>query len=273
MAINIHEVKITKFINGDSHEILDAVAVEQPLEITIAYWHKEQLIFKIISITMRTPGHDEELALGFLYSEHIISSTTKIEKIEKKGEHKICIFIKGDFALDLQKTERNFYTTSSCGVCGKASIEAVLQKNTNTLYPCTIKVSISTLLILKDKITKHQSAFQETGGIHAATLFDTEGQFLAIFEDVGRHNALDKLIGFYYKQGRFYLNNEILVLSGRASFELIQKASMAQIPIICAIGAPSSLALELACEMDITLLGFLKKDRANIYCGTERINF
>lgn len=270
----IQPLSITRYKNNEAQKIDDVVAMEEPLEISLAYVVNNVLHFKIIAVTMRTPGHDAELALGFLFTENIITSSTKINKIEKKGDHKICIFIDGAFELDLKSTERNFYTTSSCGVCGKASIEAIMQKqekNALPLFPKAIKVDISILYSLKDAIQNYQSAFQETGGIHAATLFDTSGTLLSIFEDVGRHNALDKLIGHQFQAGNFALPDKILLLSGRASFELIQKASAAQIPIVCAIGAPSTLAVSLAEEMDITLVGFLKSNGANVYCGGERI--
>jgi FdhD protein len=273
MSLQITSIPILKYKNENCITVADDVAIEEPLEISIAYLQNQQLVFKIIAVTMRTPGYDEELAIGFLFTENIIDTTTQIEKIEKKGENKICVFITGNFQLNIKNTERNFYTTSSCGVCGKASIEAIQTMPSTIVYPQKVSVPIPTILNLKNKLNTYQSAFQSTGGIHAAALFDMAGNSIALFEDVGRHNALDKLIGWNYLNNHLPLQQNILLLSGRASFELVQKAAMAHLPIVCAIGAPSSLAVSLAAEMDITLIGFLKEASCNIYCGDEKIEF
>jgi FdhD protein len=269
----ITSIQITKYSEKESKSLTDFVAIEEPLEISIAYTENDLIRFKIISVTMRTPGNDEALALGFLFTENIISTKTEIKKIETKGNNKICVFIDGNFSIQLQNMERNFYTTSSCGVCGKASIEAIHTLQANTFYPKELQVSHTIICSLPYKLLLNQSAFQNTGGIHAAVLFDDLGNQKAIFEDVGRHNALDKLVGDQYLQQQIPLNKHILLLSGRASFELLQKAAMANIQLVCSIGAPSSLAVQLAEDLDISLVGFLKEKSFNIYNGEHRICF
>jgi FdhD protein len=272
MESGIHKVAIIKYGQQQSKDVEDTLAVEEPLEISIAYKQNAVLQFKIIAVTMRTPGHDEALAIGFLFTENIIQAHAQVENIEQKGHNKICVFLKEGFQFYLKNIERNFYTTSSCGVCGKASIESINTIVAQNIYPQQISVHISTLLQLKEKLNKYQSVFAQTGGIHAAALCNFEGDIIDVKEDVGRHNALDKLIGARLKNNLLF-GESILLLSGRASFELIQKAAMAAIPIVCAIGAPSSLAVQLAEEMDITLVGFLKNESCNIYCGKERLLF
>ncbi len=269
--MSISHINIIKYKASTRLEITDAVAIEEPLEISIAYKQATIWEYKTIAVTMRTTGNDTELALGFLFSEQIINATHLIEKIKTKGENKICIYIANELKLNLANVERNFYTSSSCGVCGKASIASVMKQLPECSYPKAIQVSIETIYSLKNAVNNFQSAFEKTGGIHASSLFTLSGEFLHLFEDVGRHNALDKLIGHNYLNKKYALNENILLLSGRASFELIQKASIAQIPIVVALGAPSSLAIQLAIEMDITLIGFLKDLSANVYSGVERI--
>jgi FdhD protein len=265
------KIEISQYKNGALNSIEDFAAVEEPLEISIAFTEENTIKFKIISVTMRTPGNDVELAIGFLFTENIITTNTHIDKIEVKGENKICVFIAGTFKLQIQQTERNFYTTSSCGVCGKASLEAISTLVNHVCYPQAIAISKQIFLDLKSELGSHQTAFNKTGGVHAATLFTLDGKYINSYEDVGRHNALDKLIGEQLQLKSIPTMNRILLLSGRASFELIQKAAMANIPVVCAIGAPSSLAIALAKEMDITLIGFLKAESFNIYSGSERI--
>jgi FdhD protein len=267
MAHATQNISIQKIINGQSTTLQDAVAVEEPLEISIAYPQQQQLVFKTIAITMRTPGSDAQLALGFLFTEGIINSTTIINRIEQKGNNKICVFINDAINLKEKLIDRNFYTTSSCGICGKASIEAVQAMQAIPPYPTKHTINSQIIFTLKDKLVQQQVSFEKTGGIHAATLFTHTGALIYLAEDVGRHNALDKLIGHCYQQNLLPLSNHILLLSGRASFELIQKAAMANINTILAIGAPSSLAVELATELDITLIGFLKNNSFNIYSG------
>lgn len=274
--MEIQEISIRKFKKGQIQLASDFVSVEEPLEISIFYFEGGTLQTKKVSITMRTPGHDSELALGFLFTEAILNSFAQVEKIVCENDNQISIFIKKGEQLQLDKLDRNFYTTSSCGVCGKSSLDAIrtiVPKDKMQLFsqsksnPLTNKI----ILGLREKINAHQSNFSKTGGIHASALFDMEGNLQSIFEDVGRHNALDKLIGHYFMEGVSKLDHHILLLSGRASFELIQKAVMADIQIICAIGAPSSLAVEMAVEFGRTLIGFLKEDSFNMYSGSIQI--
>jgi FdhD protein len=266
---SIKEVSITQYRDNQFQEKLDVLAVEEPLEISLHYYVLGEKKNQSISITMRTPGFDKELAVGFLFTEGILTHLDQFEKTSSFSENYIAIHLKEKANVDLKKLKRNFYTTSSCGVCGKSSIDAIrtIVSSTKASILDSTKLTSSLLLSLKDKINEHQSNFSQTGGIHASALFDSEGNLLSLFEDVGRHNALDKLIGHYFLENQLNFSDKILLLSGRASFELIQKAIMANIPVVCAIGAPSSLAVELAQEFGITLIGFLKKDSFNIYSG------
>jgi FdhD protein len=265
-------IKIKK---ASSHQLFDAndqLAIEEPLEIQIIYQDKTDRIQRTISITMRTPGNDEDLALGFLFTEGIIQNKRQIANTHiSPFENKALITINENETLNLQNTERNFYTTSSCGVCGKTSIEAI---KTISIYNITdnIHISPSVFYQLEQQLRKQQTLFDSTGGLHASALFNLEGNFITLREDVGRHNALDKLIGAAFSKEELPLTNKILLLSGRASFELVQKATMAGIKIIAAVGAPSSLAVQLAEEAGITLVGFLRNEQFNIYTGEERIS-
>lgn len=252
----------------------DLLAVEEPLEIRLRHNGGEQAL----SITMRTPGHDKELAMGFLFGEGIIRSAdqvlstqeTNLENDALLGQ-RITIQLTHDCVFDLSKLERHFYTTSSCGVCGKSSIDAVK-------IACPVPVQAAPFLISNQAIAQlplalkeYQSAFEQTGGIHAAAFFNTQGEIVQVREDVGRHNALDKLNGWALLSAQVPAVNRGLLLSGRASFELIQKASMVGVAMIVAVGAPSSLAVELAEELQITLVGFTKAHRFNVYCAPQRI--
>jgi len=254
----------------------DFLAVEEPLEIRLGFEENGKLTHKAISITMRTPENDFELATGFLFTEGILENSEQVKAIKHCGkfpnnQNTVRIDLNPGLKLDLKKLERNFYTTSSCGVCGKSSLEALAtgaKAIENTDFPIVSAEIIDELPI---KLRNAQSVFDETGGLHAAALFDVNGQLLFLQEDVGRHNAVDKLIGEQFLKNNLPLNDKILFLSGRASFELVQKAVMAQIPIIAAVSAPSSLAVQAAEEFGITLLGFVRDGRFNIYTGGERI--
>jgi FdhD protein len=252
----------------------DFLAVEEPLEISILYSDRGERIKKTISITMRTPSNDEELALGFLFTEGIIRGYKQIQGVTMNvlDQNKVTVELKASEKPHLQTSERNFYTTSSCGVCGKSSIDAI---KTTSIFQASedfISVSHDVLFSLPAKLRSYQNIFEDTGGLHASSLFDLKGNFLMLREDVGRHNALDKLIGAAFQNDGLPLYNTVLLLSGRASFELIQKAHMAGIQIVAAIGAPSSLAAQLAEECDMTLIGFLGKEKFNIYTGSSRID-
>jgi FdhD protein len=252
-------------------ETSDVLAAEEPLEIRLIYNAADKRIQKSLSVTMRTPGADPELATGFLYTEGIIKNFEDIESIKSFTENVIILEINEQVKLDLAKLERNFFVTSSCGVCGKSSIDAV--RTVCAIQPSRRDISFPASLIyqLPYLLRKQQSVFESTGGLHASALFDVNGSLLLLREDVGRHNALDKLIGATLEKGMFPLDRHLLLLSGRASFELIQKAAMAGIQIVVAVGAPSSLAVQMAKESEITLIGFLRDQRFNIYTGDQRI--
>lgn len=258
----------------------DLMAVEQPLEIRISYTNIFGMVEKSISITMRTPANDFELALGFLFTEGVVSTYQQVKSIryctdsgrQNEQGNIVKVTLLPEATVDLDRLQRNFYTTSSCGICGKASIDAISQ---TTCYPLPAQlatVSAATIHLLSTKINAEQTVFSFTGGIHAAALFDSEGNLQALREDVGRHNALDKLIGAMLAKGTMPLHNALLWVSGRASFELVQKAVMAGIPIMVAVGAPSSLAVSLAERAGMTLIGFARNQSFNIYCGAERIS-
>lgn len=253
----------------------DMLAAEEPLEIRLGFMEAGQRKQKSISVTMRTPGNDFELATGFLFTEGIISCIDDIVSIKHcNGLHENVVKIELKDAVEVEhgKLDRNFYTTSSCGVCGKSSIEAVktvcrLKNSAND----TIKFSSVLLHDLPTILRSRQDVFDFTGGLHACGLFDANGNLLLAREDVGRHNALDKLIGSILNQTLISFDSSLLLLSGRASFELIQKAYMAGIKLVAAVGAPSSLAVQMAKEFGITLIGFLRNNSFNIYSGAQRI--
>ncbi len=265
--------------NGETSVEQDAVACEEPLEIRLGFVEDGKAKHKSISITMRTPGDDFELAAGFLFTEGIIKSADQISKIKHCGvpakhsglNNTVRVDLRSDVAIDFKRLERHFYTSSSCGVCGKTSIEA-LQTGVCSLSEHSSPVfAAETIYRLPETLRTSQNVFDRTGGLHAAALFNTLGEMESLREDVGRHNAVDKLIGTQFFAGKTPVSDKLLLVSGRASFELVQKALMAGIPILAAVGAPSSLAVELAREYGMTLLGFVRDNRFNIYCGAERI--
>lgn len=247
----------------------DQLAVEEPLEIRVGA--------RSLSITMRTPGHDVDLALGFLVSEGIVRGASDIEEAKHCGPavrddatSNIVRIKTTNTRYDLERLERHFYTSSSCGVCGKTSLEAV-RLAAHARVATGPRVAPSMIHGLPARLRDAQDTFDRTGGLHAAGLFDAKGELLTIREDVGRHNAVDKVIGHHLQHGQLPLSNHLLLVSGRASFELVQKAVMAGIPILAAVGAPSSLAVELARAEGVTILGFVRNERFNVYCGEERI--
>jgi FdhD protein len=266
-------ITIYKVSAAESKEIEDKVAVEEPLEIQLEYSTASGRMLKNIAVTMRTPGNDEELAAGFLFTEGIIKYAEDITGIKRSiaDENKVQVILKENVIPVLGNAARNFYATSSCGVCGKASIDAINMVSSFTGVNNDISIDATLLYQLQDSIKQEQKVFEDTGGIHASALFDCTGKFIMLREDVGRHNALDKIIGAALMKNELPLNTCLLFLSGRASFELVQKAVMAGIKVIVTVGAPSSLAVEMAKDNGITLIGFLKKDRFNIYTGKERI--
>ena len=275
MAGSQAEVNIIKVNEGATESRIDFLAVEEPLEIRLVYGPLSDRRQKNISITMRTPGHDFELATGFLFTEGLIKHKEDIlgcNSFNQPGNNIVTVELKPGISFDAKKIERHFYTSSSCGVCGKTSIDAVRNVFGKNETHDNIKISAAILTKLPESLRKNQEVFEHTGGLHASALFDLNGNLLLTREDVGRHNALDKLIGAALAAGNVPLDQHILLLSGRASFELIQKAAMAGIKIVCAVGAPSSLAVELAKECDMTLVGFLRDGRFNIYSGEQRIS-
>jgi FdhD protein len=270
--IAIAHIKMKRASMTQMLEANDELAIEEPLEIQIIFGNKDSRIQKTISITMRTPGNDEELAVGFLFTEGIIQNKNQITNTYISFvENKALITLNENENFNLQNTERNFYTTSSCGVCGKTSIEAIKTISSYNNTTDNIHIKADLFYHLEKQLRKQQAIFESTGGLHASALFDLEGNFISLREDVGRHNALDKLIGATFLKDELPLTNKILLLSGRASFELVQKATMAGIKIIAAVGAPSSLAVQLAEEARITLIGFLRNEGFNIYTGAGRI--
>lgn len=273
MQSKIKKSKIKKFTVNHSVELEDDLAVEEPLEIQIRYGTPENRQRKSIAVTMRTPGNDGELAVGFLFTEGIISHTNEIINIHAPNDdsNHVIIDLHPDTDLNINQLHRHFYTTSSCGICGKTSIEAIRTNINLDLTSPPLHLNQQVFHTLPDTLRHAQTAFAQTGGIHAAGLFDTEGNLQLIREDVGRHNALDKLIGTAFQQKILPLNQHILLVSGRASFELVQKSLMAGIRVMAAVGSPSSLAVQLAEEYDMTLIGFLRNERFNVYSGAYRL--
>jgi FdhD protein len=276
---SVNSVNITRITDNQPEQTLDLLAVEEPMEIRLGFGPMDARQQKSVSVTMRTPGNDFELALGFLFTEGIIQYPTDVYKIQyctelntqENIENIVRVELNPNLDINLSKLQRNFYTTSSCGICGKESIEAIKTNCLVQQLDLTLQIPPHTITQLPDKLRAQQRVFEHTGGIHACALFDAAGILLLLREDVGRHNALDKLIGAAMHASTIKLNETILLLSGRASFELLQKAAMASIPVVCAVGAPSSLAVQTAVSFNITLIGFLRNQRFNIYACPERI--
>jgi FdhD protein len=256
----------------------DAIAVEEPLEIRLMRDGLPEAddnggTGRSVSVTMRTPGHDAELAVGFLHGEGLLREPADIVDVGSCGTtgNVIRVRARPDLPLDLARLARNFYTTSSCGVCGKASIDAVTANAGPRRIESGLVVREAVLRGLPDTLRASQAGFAETGGMHAVGLFTAEGELLASREDVGRHNAMDKLVGAALRAGQLPWRERVLLLSGRASFELVQKAMMAGAPVVAAIGAPSTLAVELAESAGITLVAFLRDAGFNVYCHPARV--
>lgn len=259
--------------NGKVRSRSDQVATEEPLEIRL---NSSQ---KTVAVTMRTPGNDFELAAGFLYGEGVVHSRDDIERIsycvnsQVDGEQRyniINVELRQGLSLDLPSLERHFFTTSACGVCGKASLEALRDRGYSVM-PQGLEVPVEAIYSLPEQLQAAQAIFSKTGGLHAAALFNLQGQLLSVREDVGRHNAVDKLVGWAVLSEQFPLNHRILMVSGRSSFEIVQKCLAAGVPIVCSVSAPSSLAVALAQEFGMTLVGFLRGERFNVYSGRERL--
>jgi FdhD protein len=285
------QVTVERVTGGTSRPVLDNLAIEEPLETQLTYGPSNSRQTRSISVTMRTPGNDFDLAAGFLMTEGVVLDANDIEQITYAGrpfneeeptphsmdalklgsrQNTVRVDLATDVAVSLATLQRNFYTTSSCGICGKASLLAL-----RTVCPPRVannfRVDADVLYSLPARLRASQGVFDRTGGLHGAGLFDSSGDLLSLREDVGRHNAVDKLIGAEFLADRTPLRDRLLLLSGRASFELLQKALMGGVPMVAAVGAPSSLAVQVAKEFDITLVGFLRDDHFNIYHGRERI--
>lgn len=268
--MSIFQADIIRLTGKDLSTEKDVLAVEEPLEIRLSFTKDFKRVSKTISITMRTPGNDEELALGFLFTEGIIKNIAEVNTVT--SGFNITEVVLNDFVeFEMKNLERHFYTSSSCGICGKTSIAAINTINQKAVAQKEIQIDSDLIKLLPSLLRKKQNIFEKTGGLHASAVYDLYGGNILLNEDIGRHNALDKIIGTAMKIGMLPLDKHILLLSGRASFELIQKATMAEIPIVASVGAPSSLAVQLAEERGMTLIGFLKQDRFNIYSGIERI--
>ncbi len=270
---------VTKLRDNKTEDIKDSVSVEEPLEMNLKFkingkWQTENL-----SITMRTPGNDEDLISGFLFNERIILNISEIDKIEKKGDkvgdynihNKIEATINNSKNIDIGKFKRNFLTNSSCGVCGKTTLDTVEVIKNEKLDISFPKINKLTILKSPELLMNAQSEFSKTGGIHASSLIDKDGNVIATREDVGRHNALDKLIGFVQKKNLIDNHSQYIACSGRLNFELVQKGLMSNIGLMAGVGAPTSLAIDLAKRFDMTLLGFVKKNSFNIYTNKERV--
>jgi len=271
--------KVLKFSSKNFKETEDLISVEEPLEISLKYRIENKWIDQNLLITMRTPGHDEDLVRGFLFNEQIITSLNDIESIESYGQmvgqyniqNKILITLTNAENINITKIKRDFLTNSSCGVCGKSSLDAIeiVKKNkTNSSEP---KITKEVIIQAPDTLRKAQSEFSKTGGIHASGLFSINGKLIDLREDVGRHNALDKLIGCTLKSNQLDPKTQFIACSGRLNFELVQKVLMTDIGIMIGVGAPTSLAIDLANRFDMTLVGFVKKESFNIYTNNKKV--
>ena len=270
---------VLKYSSNKFENIDDLISIEEPLEISLKYKESDKWINQSLSVTMRTPGDDEDLVRGFLYNEQIITNINDIDSIESYGDkvgqyniqNKILATLNNSKNINISKIKRDFLTNSSCGVCGKSSLDAleIIKKNkTNSSEP---KIKKEVIVKSPDILREGQSEFSKTGGIHASGLFNSNGELVAVREDVGRHNALDKLIGCALKNNQIDPKTQFITCSGRLNFELVQKVLMTDIGIMIGVGAPTSLAIDLANKFDITLVGFVKRDSFNIYTNNKKV--
>ena len=271
--------KILKFTSNKFDKVEDLVSIEEPLEISLKFNEEDKWITQNLSITMRTPGNDKDLVRGFLFNEQIVENIKDIETIESYGEkvgqyniqNKILATLNNSKNVNISKIKRDFLTNSSCGVCGKSSLDALEIVKKDKTYPNEPKISKKVIISSPDILKTNQSEFSKTGGIHASGLFDSKGKLINLREDVGRHNALDKLIGSSIINDQIHPKNQFVTCSGRLNFELVQKVLMTNIGIMVGVGAPTSLAIDLANKFDMTLIGFVKKDSFNIYTNNKKI--
>ena len=270
---------VIKLKDSSVEEVKDFVSIEEPLEMNLKYKVDSKWITEHLSITMRTPGHDEDLISGFLFNERIIENFSEIENVEKIGEkvgdfniqNKIVATINNAKNIDIGKIKKNFITNSSCGVCGKTSLETVEVIKKDKLNISFPKIQKKIILKSPELLMSEQSEFSKTGGIHASSLINEHGNVIATKEDVGRHNALDKLIGYSHRKKLIDNHSQFIACSGRLNFELIQKGLMSNIGLMAGVGAPTSLAIDLAKRFNMTLIGFVKKNSFNIYTNKERV--
>ena len=271
--------KVLKYSSNKFENIDDLISIEEPLEISVKFKESDKWINQSVSITMRTPGDDEDLVRGFLYNEQIITNIGDIDSIESYGDkvgqyniqNKILATLNNSENVNISKIKRDFLTNSSCGVCGKSSLDAlevIKQDKTPKLEP---KLNSKIIISAPDTLRNNQAEFAQTGGIHASGLFTKDGTLINVKEDVGRHNALDKLIGNSLINGQIDPSNQFITCSGRLNFELIQKVLMTNIGIVIGVGAPTSLAIDLANKFDMTLIGFVKKDSYNVYTNSQKV--
>ena len=271
--------KVLKFESKVLNEFDDQISIEEPLEIILKYKDKKTWVEKTISITMRTPGHDEDLVRGFLFNERVVEQINHIDNIELVGDtvgqyklkNKAVATINNSENIDIDKIKRNFLTNSSCGVCGKTSLDSLEIIKKDKILRSVPKINHEIIMKSPLMLRQNQSEFAKTGGIHASGLFDKKGNVIALREDVGRHNALDKLIGSVLKENLLDNSSQFLTCSGRLNFDLVQKALMANISVLVGVGAPTSLAVDLAKKFNMTLVGFVKDKSFNIYSNNERI--
>jgi len=271
--------KVLKFASNNFKDTEDLISVEEPLEVSLKYKLENKWENQNLSITMRTPGHDEDLVRGFLFNEQIITSLNDIKSIESYGEkvgqyniqNKILATLTNANNINITKIKRDFLTNSSCGVCGKSSLDALAIIKTNKPNLSEPKITKEVVIQSPDALRKAQSEFSKTGGIHASGLFSSNGKLIDLREDVGRHNALDKLIGCTLKNNQLDPINQFIACSGRLNFELVQKVLMTDIGIMIGVGAPTSLAIDLANKFDMTLIGFVKRDSFNIYTNNKKV--
>ena len=271
--------KIVKFRENKFENVDDFISIEEPLEISIRYKEHDKWIKNSLSITMRTPGHDEDLVRGFLFNEQIIQGLNDIETIESFGEkvgqyniqHKILVTLNNSKNVNISKIKRDFLTNSSCGVCGKSSLDALEILKKEKTSKSNPKLSKEVLINSPSMLRENQSEFAKTGGIHASGLFSSNGNLISLREDVGRHNALDKLIGNSLISKNLQPNDQFITCSGRLNFELVQKVLMTNIGLIIGVGAPTSLAIDLANKFDMTLVGFVKEDSFNVYTNKQKV--
>lgn len=275
-------VRIRRIKGGRGAETDDHVAIEEPLEIRVGFDADTGRDEKAISVTMRTPANDAELAVGFLFTEGILTSPNDVVEVWHRSppvpgdanlRNVIRVDLRAGAEVDFGKLERHFYTTSSCGVCGKTSLDALQAQSlyTTAIVESQFRIAAETIIDLPTRLEEQQKIFGQTGGLHATGLFDANGNVEVVREDVGRHNAMDKLIGRMFLDDNLPVSNKGILVSGRASFELVQKVAMAGAPMLAAVGAPSSLAVDVAQEFGITLIGFLRNGRFNIYSAGERV--